>query len=159
MFLFLSWTLNFLDDFCCELGDVSPSLGDVTKTWEEDIDTELLDHWLRRSWQQHSSICAGCKFYWQLLPLFSGTSSNQGSDTSLSSGPMVTACPWSEMTGVMVFLTLGECSVSTRDDSEAEATTGHLPLSSPCAVLRIIVMEPRNSLRVCKGPSTLQFKS
>ena len=33
----------------------------MTNTGEEDIDKELLDHWLRRSWQ-HSSICTGCNF-------------------------------------------------------------------------------------------------
>ena len=34
----------------------------MTKTGEEDLDKEMLDHWLRRSWQQHSGICTHCKF-------------------------------------------------------------------------------------------------
>ena len=103
-------------------GDVSPSLGDMTKTWEEDIDKELLDHWLRRSRQQHSSICAGCKFLltavasvlWNLLK------------PRIRHKPELwahgLACPWSMrlVTGVTVFLTLGKCSVSTRDDFEAK---------------------------------------
>ena len=103
-------------------GDVSPSLGDMTKTWEEDIDKELLDHWLRRSRQQHSSICAGCKFLltavasvlWNLLK------------PKIRHKPELwahgLAYPWSMrlVTGVAVFLTLGKCSVSARDDSEAK---------------------------------------
>ena len=103
-------------------GDVSPSLGDMTKTWEEDIDKELLDHWLRRSRQQHSSICAGCKFLltavasvlWNLLK------------PRIRHKPELwahgLACLWSMrlVTGVAVFLALGKCSVSARDDSEAK---------------------------------------
>ena len=42
-------------------GNVSPSFGDMTKTGEEDLDKEMLDHWLRRFWQQHSGICTHCK--------------------------------------------------------------------------------------------------
>lgn len=44
-------------------------MGDMTKIGEEDLDKELLDHWRRRSWQQHSGICClVVSLYQQLLP-------------------------------------------------------------------------------------------
>ena len=115
--LFPRQTLNF-EMIALWAGDVSPSFGDMTKTGEEDLDKRLFDHWLRRSWQQHSDICTGCKFLltavafvlWNLLK------------PRISSEPTILSCPWSMrlLTRVTVFLTLGKCSVSTREDFESK---------------------------------------
>ena len=60
VFLFLRQTLNFGDDCTVSWGCFT-IFWDMTKTGEEDLDKGLLDHWLRKSWQQHSDICTGCK--------------------------------------------------------------------------------------------------
>ena len=55
-----------------------------------------------------------------------------------------------------MFLTLGKCSVSTRDDLRAK---DHKELfacySSPCALFSTIVMELRTDLWICQGHKLL----
>lgn len=51
------------------------------------------------------------------------------------------------VTGVMVFLTLGKCSVSARDDFEAKDHEGSFVLSSsPCALFSVLGMELKTDL-------------
>ena len=107
-------------------GNVSPSLGDMTKIGEEDLDKELLDHWLRRSWQQHSGICCtGCEslptavasVLWNLLkPRIRHKSELWARGPSLS-------LKYEAGDGVTVFLNLGKCSLSTRGDLRAKGHT------------------------------------
>ena len=50
-----------------------------------------------------------------------------------------------------MFLTLGKCSVSARDDLKLKDHEGSFALYSPCALSNVIVMELRNDLWVSYG--------
>ena len=52
------------------------------------------------------------------------------------------------VTEVTVFLTLGKCIVSARDDLKLKDREGSFALYSPCALSSVIVMELRNDLWV-----------
>ena len=50
-----------------------------------------------------------------------------------------------------MFLTLGKCTVSARDDLKLKDHEGSFALYSPCALSSVIVMELRNDLWVSYG--------
>ena len=104
------------------VGDASPSLGDMTKTGQENLNKELLDHWLtnpgNNTLQRAPALVVSLQQ--QQLLLFSGN--KPGSRHKCELWAHSPGCPWSMrlVIGVTVFLTLGKCSVSTRDDFEAK---------------------------------------
>ena len=95
MFLFQSKTLNFTKISVSTLwvGNVSPSLQDVTKTGQKDLDRELLDHWLTDPDDNTLQWTPALVVVSNSSNCFCSLETSPGADTSVSSEPTVLVCP------------------------------------------------------------------
>ena len=116
---------------------------------------ELLDHWLADPGNNTLMPALVPSLYQQQFFLFCGNKPSSfcfvETSKSLSSEPMTLVCPWSMrlVTLVTVFLTLGKCSLSARDDLRSKGHEVLFALHSPWALFSIVTMELRTDLCIC----------